>query len=312
MHPALKPLSWIAGIAGVVGVFAYVGPSNLPQMMRAVGFSGVLAWAAITLLARVILVETTTAPLRALGFNLRRSDAFWVGWLRTFANQIFPAAGVVAYTQAIRSKVGISWAEIAALAAPQFVLVAAALGVVGLAALYFNLEALQGISIVALAAIYGGVLLAALLISHGAHSVITLLPKSISARIETTSEALRKFAARPTLVMLVVSCHVATILLRGLRMWLLFGAASVALDWREALLIVAVAESSMLIQLTPGGLGIREGAVIAGALLAGVPAEVAAGVALLDRLFVIAITTLLTPPAVVALRLTPTGKTRLQ
>ena len=122
--------------------------------------------------------------------------------------------------------------------------------------------------------------------------------------IEATSEALRKFAARPMLVALVVSCHIATILLRGLRMWLLFGAAGVSLDWQEALLIVAIAESSMLIQLTPGGLGIREGAVLAGALLAGAPTEVAAGVALLDRLFVIAITTMLTPPAVVALRTT--------
>jgi uncharacterized protein (TIRG00374 family) len=302
MRRLQKPLSWLLGIAGVALVVWYFGPANVPRMLQEVGVSGILQWALITVIARVFLAETTTAPLRTLGFSLRRRDAFWIGWLRTFANQVIPAAGVVAYVQAIRSKTTISWSEVAALAAPQFVLVAAALGLVGLVAVFYNIEALETSRYLPLIALYSATIVAALLVWQRAHALISLLPQSIAVRVATTSDALRKMAQRPTLVLLVIACHVSAILLRGLRMWLLFEAAGIHLELQQMILIVAVAESSMLIQLTPGGLGVREGAVLAGAMLVGVPTEAAAGVALLDRLFVILITTLLTPPAILVLR----------
>ncbi len=301
MRRAVKPLSWIAGLAGVAAVIAYFGPANIPDMLRSVGVAGVLGWTAATIAARLVQAETTCAPLKALGFPMRLSVAFWVGWLRSFANQVFPTAGVIAYTQALRHKVAISWSELAALAAPQFVLVAAALGIVGLSASLSNLETL-GQSKYALLAIYSGLLAAALVITYAAPVVAGLLPATLAERVQATSAALRRFLQQPSLILLVVGCHVATILLRGLRLWLLFAVGGTDLSWNEALLVVAIAESTILIQLTPGGLGIREGAVLAGALLVGVPTEAAAGVAVLDRLFIIAITALLTPPAIAALR----------
>lgn len=298
---AFKIVSWLLGVAGVIAVLWYFGLENIPAILTSIGPVDLVGWVVLTILARIFLVETTVAPLKALGYSLRRSDMFWIGWLRTFANQIFPSAGVIAYTQAIRQKIRISWSELAALAAPQFVLAAAALGCIGLLAIATNMEALRGSS-GALLVVYGGVLVGALLISHGAPWIANLLPAALSERLTQTTVALQKFAKRPSLVILVIGCHTATILLRGLRMWLLFAAAGIGLDWREALLVVAVAESSMLIQLTPGGLGVREGAVLVAAMLVGVPTEVAAGVALLDRVLIIAITTLLTPPSIVILR----------
>ena len=128
MRRLVKRLSWLAGIFGVVVVVWYYGPENIPDLIRSVGFAGLAGWTVATILARLIHAETTRAPLQVLGFPMRLSTAFWVGWLRTFGNQVFPTAGVVAYTQAIRKKVAISWSELVALAAPQFVLVAAALG----------------------------------------------------------------------------------------------------------------------------------------------------------------------------------------
>lgn len=297
-----KVVSWLLGIAGVVAIAWYFGLDNVLAMLRAVSVTDLFAWTVLTILARVLLAETTVAPLKALGFSMRRIDMFWIGWLRTFANQVFPSAGVAAYTQAIRQKVSISWPELAALAAPQFVLVAAALGCIGLLAVLTNPQSLQG-SIAALLVVYSGVLVAAVAIGRGAPWLFKLLPQALSERFAATSAALQKFAERPSLILLVIFCHSAAILLRGARMWLLFTAAGIGLEWNEALLIVAVAESSMLVQVTPGGLGVREGAVLAAAMLVGVPTDVAAGVALLDRALIIAITTLLTPPAIVMLRL---------
>ena len=111
MRRLVKPLSWVVGLAGVIAVIWYFDPANIPRMLENTGWSGAVSWAAITILARIFLAETTIAPLSVLGYSMRRGDAFWIGWLRTFANQVFPAAGIVAYTQAIRHRVGISWSE---------------------------------------------------------------------------------------------------------------------------------------------------------------------------------------------------------
>ena len=301
MRRWLKPLSWLAGIAGLAVIIGYFGVGSIVDALRGVGLATIALWVLLTLIARVALAETTVAPLQVLGFRMWRSDAFWVGWLRTFANQVFPAAGLVAYVHAIRRKVGISWSELAALASPQFVLAAAALGVIGLAGALLNPQ-LLGERLWLFLSVYGAVLLGALLIARGAHWLTRLLPQALNERVGATSRSLRDFARRPSLLLLIVACHAAVILLRGLRLWLLFEAAGIDLAWNEALLVVVVAESSMLIQLTPGGMGIREGAVLAGALLVGIPAEVAAGVAIVDRMLVIAITALLTPPALLVLR----------
>lgn len=301
MRRLLKPLSWLAGIAGLAVIIGHFGIDSIADSLRGVGMTVIALWVLLTLLARVALAETTVAPLHVLGFHMRRGDAFWVGWLRTFANQVFPAAGLVAYVHAIRRKVGISWAELAALASPQFVLAAAALGLIGLAAALLNPKIL-GERLWLFLLLYGAVLAGALLIARGAHGLTRLLPRALSERVGATSRSLRDFAQRPSLILLIVACHAIGILLRGLRLWLLFEAAGTDLAWSEALLVVVVAESSMLFQLTPGGMGIREGAVLAGALLVGIPAEVAAGVAIVDRMLVIAITAVLTPPAVLVLR----------
>ncbi|MBT8082188.1 MAG: flippase-like domain-containing protein [Gammaproteobacteria bacterium] len=301
MWRLLKPLSWFAGIAGLAVIISYFGVESIAAALRGVGLTVIALWMALTLVARIALAETTVAPLRVLGFHMRRSDAFWVGWLRTFANQVFPAAGLVAYVHAIRRKVGISWSELAALASPQFVLAAAALGVIGLVAALLNPQVL-GERLWLFLSVYGAVLVGALFIARGAHGLTGLLPQALGEWLGATSRSLQDFAQRPSLLLLIVACHAAAILLRGLRLWLLFEAAGIDLAWNEALLVVVVAESSMLIQLTPGGMGIREGAVLAGALLVGIPAEVAAGVAIVDRMLVIAITAVLTPPALLVLR----------
>ena len=226
---------------------------------------------------------------------------FWIGWLRTFANQLFPAAGIFAYTQALRKKIDISWPELAAMATPQFVLAAAALGLIGIAAVISNHGSVDGLGLPMLT-VYSLVLVFALSFVSGKQGIVHLLPDSVGQKLGATSAALQRISKSPIVLLTVVLSHVGTILLRGVRLWLLIGAAGYQLNWSEALLVAAIAESSMLIQLTPGGLGVREGAVVAGAVMAGVPTDAAASIAVADRFLMIAITALLTPPAVLVLR----------
>ena len=296
-----KVVAWLAGVLAVVAIIAYFRPENFAQTIAAVGLQGLAAWLALTLAARWLLVETTVMPLGVLGFAMKRADVFWVGWIRTLANFVLPMSGIAAYARVVRDRAGISWSELAALAAPQLVLALAALGVVGLGATACNAETLQGSSIL-FGILYLAVLVLAVVIATGAPWFVGLLPGALADRVARTTSALRKLATHPNLVVQVIVLHTAAIVLRGGRIWVLFAAAGFALDWRELLLVIAIAESTMLVNATPGGLGIREALVLGGSALVGVPASVAASVALVDRLFVIVTTALLSAPAFAYLR----------
>jgi uncharacterized membrane protein YbhN (UPF0104 family) len=298
---ALQVLSWLAGVVAVGGIVWYYGPSSLADLLRGLGWGGLFVWVSLTVSARIFLAETAVQPLLALGYRLKRSDAFWIGWVRTFGNQIMPLSGVAAFAHLVRQRLTISWSELAALAAPQFVLALAALGVVGLSATVVNFGRLQSTA-VALGAMYLAVFGIALSISNGTAWLIESLPKSLVVRVASTADSLRRLASQPGLVLRLVVFHGVTILFRGGRIWVLFAAASVSLEWSEMLLLLAIAESTMLLNITPGGLGVREGAILGGAALIGVPADTAAGVAVADRLLLVAMTVLFTPPAVYLLR----------
>lgn len=294
-------LSWAMGLTAVVVIIVCFRPEDFGGTLIALGLSGLVIWVVPTLVARWLLVETTILPLGILGYTMARSDVFWLGWIRTLANQVLPLSGVAAYAKVVRDRAGIPWAELATLAAPQFVLAIAALGFVGLLAVASNVDLLQARALL-LGALYLGILLVAVAVTSGAAWFIRLLPATLSSRAGATAVAFGRLARHPGFVLRVTLLHAAAILLRGGRIWILFAAAGVSLDWPELLLLVAIAESTMLVNVTPGGLGIREVLVMGGSALLGVPPPVAASVALADRMFVITLTALLSAPAVAYLR----------
>ena len=293
--------SWTIGILGVVAIIWYYQPQDFTATLASIGVGGIASWVLLTLVSRVCAAEATVEPLVTLGFRMTRPDAFWISWIRTFVNQILPIAGVAAYAHMVRRRTGIPWSQLAALGQPQLLLAAAAIGFVGCVATIANFERLEA-SAYGLLLMYVAVVALSLAFASGAHWLIESLPKALAERASNTSDALRKIAKKPNLVVRLSLFHIAAVLLRGGRVWFLFAAAGISLDWAELLLVLAIAESALLLNVTPGGLGIREGAVLGGAALLGIATPVAASVALIDRLFMLALTTLLAAPAFVILR----------
>ena len=293
-------IAWCGGLAAVGIIVWYFRPPDFTNMLTSVGAGGIAAWVALTICARVLLAETTVEPLRALGYDLRRVDAFWIGWIRTFANQVLPLSGVVAYSQALRNKTGIAWAEIAALATPQYVLAASALGLIGMVAVSAARDLIPEYAVL-LGAVFALVFVASLAVARGAPWLLAFLPEVVARRIRKTTASLARMANNPYMLARLLLWHGLALVLRGGRLWILFAAAGVTLDWEQMLLLIAIAEASFLVQLTPGGLGLREGALLGAAALLGIDLSIAAGVAVIDRLFMIAIIVLMTPPGVVVL-----------
>lgn len=294
-------MTWVAGLAGVAAVILYFRPADFAGTLRAVGAGGVAGWLALTLAARGLLIETTVQPLAVLGYRLARVDAFWISWLRSFTNQVLPLAGLAVYVQQLRARTGSSWSELAAMSSPQLLLASTALGLVGVAASILGRASLAGVALPVFLA-FAALVVATAVVAGNAAGVIDRLPRPVAERAQRLSGAFRKLAAHPGLPYRLVAFHCTAILLRGSRLWLLFACAGFGLDWRDALLLIAVSEATALVQLTPGGLGLREGAIVGGAVLIGLPAEAGAALALVDRLFIVASTTLFAAPALIALR----------
>lgn len=289
-------ISWLIGIAVLAGLVWYFRPADFVASLQRVGVVGVAWWLAITLLARFLYAEVPTRLLRALGYRLGRMQVYAIAWLRTFSNQVVPMTGIAVYLQQIREKSGASWQDLAASSSQQVFIGIAALGVVGLVAVTTNTQATDEAAL-PLLLVFASLCAVALAAALGVSRVIRKLPRFLTNRIAAAADSFRKLSSNPKLIAALVCVHGSGILLRGVRLWLLFEVLGVVLEWHEALLIVALAEATVLIAITPGGLGIREAIIVGGASLLDIPTDVAVAVSLIDRLFVVVLTGVMAAPS---------------
>lgn len=289
-------ISWLIGVAVLAGLVWYFRPTDFVASLQRVGVAGLAGWLASTLLARFLYAEVPTQLLRALGYRLARMQVYAIAWLRTFSNQVVPMTGIAVFLQQIREKSGASWQDLAASSSQQTFIGIAALGVVGLIAVTTNTRVTAEATL-PLLFVFASLCAAALAAAFGVSWVIGKLPRFLAQRITTAADSFGKLSSNPRLIAALACVHGCGILLRGARLWLLFSVLGVGLQWQEALLIVALAEATVLIAVTPGGLGIREAIIVGGASLLGIPTDVAIAVSLIDRLFVVALTGIMAVPS---------------
>ena len=308
MSRRLHIISWLVGVAALAAVVLYFRPENFLSSLRTVGATGAAGWLAATLIARVLFAEVPARLLRTLGFDLGRLRIFLIGWLRTFSNQILPMSGIAVYIQQIRSQSGATLQDLAASSTQQAFIGISAMGAVGCVAMLSNLGALGDVAW-PLIAVFAALSAIALAAAVGASAVIGRLPRLVAKRITTAADSFERLASNRKLIYSLVATHSTAILVRGARIWLLFGVLGASLHWREALLVVALAEVTVLIAVTPGGLGIREAIIIGGASLLDVPTDIAVAVSLIDRLFVVVLAGSIAVPSVLHLLRIPGRQT---
>ena len=297
----LRLLSWAAGILGICAIVVAFRPTGLDEAIESIGIPGALLWLCLTLVARIFMVETTVRPVRYLGYELGRVDAFWVGWVRTFGNQVIPLSGLAFYLREIVRRSGIAWSEVTSLATPQVFLALASVGCLGFVSVLCGASYL-GLLAAPLALFYLLMSIVALLATFRADWLIRRLPGRLSAPGTRIAATFRRLAQSRVLIVELIAANAAAILVRGGRLWVLFVLTATELTWQQALLIIAIAESATILQLTPGGLGLREGAVVGAAALVDVSQSGSVIVALVDRLLMVGTATLLLAPAFAWLR----------
>lgn len=291
---------WSCGVSGLVGLAYYSGWNAIRQALASLTPVWVLSWAGIVVLTRLLLVEALTRPISVIGGSISRADAFWVGWLRSFLNQIVPFGGMAYLAHFLRNRTALSWGQMAALASPQALFLGIAVGLVGSGLV---LLAMVDESQAALTLFLAFLILAAVsfLLASQLNKLAKALPDKWAKTLAPTIHALDVMHAHRSLVAWLVSIHVLAILLRGFRLWLLFAAIGGEVNFATIMLLSCLGEFALLIQLTPGGIGIREGALVGAAFFLGMDIKLVAAVAIADRVLTAGMVSLFAPVAFLSL-----------
>ena len=160
-------LIWLVSLGILTVAVFWLGPRELFESLRHIGLKGLAVWLCLTVTARWVQSYITIIPLRSIGVTFNVMAAFWLGWIRTFGNQVLPLSGVASFIHIIQRKTGATYSQLSSLAIPQFLLAATAVGLLGLGAIAAN-HTLPPVTVLWLTIAYGGVSLGSIAIALGA------------------------------------------------------------------------------------------------------------------------------------------------
>lgn len=275
----------IAVAVVVLGAFLYAGRAHLDEVsrLRHVSPTVVAAMLVVYLVTRVLNGEVLRVTLGALGRTIGCAEAFVVMMVMSYTNLLVPRAGLSAPALYLKRKHGLQYSEFAAMLIPMTLVHLACSGWVGLAsqlllAAQFSVPVHPG-----LALLFGAIAVC----SPAALLVRIRLPGGWRGRVARAARRLfdswQLLARHKGMIVHVVVAQLAVLALRAVRLQLALVALGVPVNFFGTMIVSLLAQLAILIGLTPGGLGMREGAICYGYHLLGTPIETGIAAALLDR-----------------------------
>ena len=296
------PASWLFGVAILVAVVWLMDGLDRKIVDDLVSAEVIFLWVTLTLLVRVLQVEILVRPVRALGGSISRWEAFWLGWARSFLNQIVPMSGLAYFAAVLRNRSRITWSQIASLTFPLFMLGMLASTFFGAIVTPFALDMDDPFDWMLLG-LFTAALGSAAVVVWGGRASMTILVRRIP-RLRMAQEALSVLQQRKRLFVLVLVLQFLTVLLRAARLHVLFEAVIEGPTIGTTAFLSALGELGFLMQLTPAGMGIREIAMAAGAVLEGADVDLVLTVSVAERILIVLITAIAAMPAFWYLRKT--------
>lgn len=291
MIPAMDPVRtrrWLRAFKGglalalLAAVLVYLGRNahmvrDLPRLSPAAW----LAIAAITALGTVLSAATVQWMLAAIGARTRFWEMYLLHNAAYLLNLLPLKAGTVMRAAYLRSRHGFSYSRFGVFAVYLTLLTALITAAVGLGCLVTayglgtTTNRVFAVLLAGSVALTGSLLLLPLPVPSWGGRLGGLLRDLLRSR--------RELLARPRSLAAPAAGLLAVYLLGVLRLGVIF--AGLGLEARPAglLLLGALGQLSLLANLTPGGLGVRELLVGVGATVLGVPMEAGLVAALIER-----------------------------
>lgn len=291
MKKFYKVFSWLIGAVLFLGFSYILGSESIVNAFETLPLHVLFLWLILTLMSRAISTEVFYQPVKRLKGKISRSEAFWLLWAKSFSNQVVPFSGVSMMLGFLKSRATLSWGKISSLAWPQFFLAMQAIGLIGsycAAILLLDNESAPN-SIFFILAIF------LLLLIMPQIVYITFRNQAIKKairikKLETVSLALEFLSSHKDMALYLFVGHLASILIRVARLLLIFFFLGGDAEFNFLLLVSIIGEVAVLLNLTPGGIGMREAAIAIAAQVYGIDLDIALKAALLDRVLILVTT----------------------
>lgn len=271
---------------GVLALLAFVGRKYFGELHRLVDASPPLVaiMVAAFVAARIIYALVVKLALERLRHHVGLWELYLLTHIMSYANLFLPRVGLGAPALYLKFKHNISYAVFGSLFLPALVLHVAAAGLIGLVCQAILWRTTPEIVDYRITALFECVLLAGL----GAALIRVPIPARFQGRIAQFArrlmDAWKTLGTTWDLIGKILGLRVAFLLVNAARLYAGFRAIDVDVSFTGVVIASLLADLSMLVAITPAGLGLREAVVAFSAHVLGVEPSAALSVAILDRL----------------------------
>lgn len=292
-------LLWILGVV-VVATMGYRFRDSFFNAMGTLSGLEILAWVVLTLALRILLAHGFVFSVRQIGATISHYDAFLLGWVRSFFNQLVPLSGTAANAIYMKRTMKLDWGQLGSLGTPQFIIAMQATLYVAAAA-FVAVAPILGwpAMLAAVLSFTAGLFLSRLGVEHLLIAVSKAFPFA-TKRFSLDPASIIEFSPRTRQRLTIVFFLAA--LLRFFRLLVLFVAIDAEMPIVSIFFVSAITEISSIAQLTPGGLGLRELLILGVGIVVGGNTDILASAALIDRVFTIGLILLFGSISIYALR----------
>lgn len=276
--------SIVIAALGLMAGYLYTQRDAL-DALRSISLASLMALIGASSLALASQSYQFRAAARINGLHIGIGESTALTASNTIANYYLPARGGMvvraAYLKGVYRFPLSDYAALSVMLTGLTIIIAAFIGLVGLLGLLAQQRSIEGSAAWALVGATGA--------TAGAVTVAFFVAGRLPAhtRIGVAArqfkEGVRQWAASGRGLVIFLGWTVTLFGLQATRLWLAFRALGVTVDLPSMLVIQAMALIAFVLALTPGNIGVKEGAIVFAARLVRVPADIALLASLLDR-----------------------------
>ncbi len=286
---------WFVLLVLVVLAVWYLGRhGEMARALRRIAWPYLLVVAGLNLANKLLMAMQFRELCRAFGAELTFQEWFGLSVCNTMYNHLAPGhAGAAVRALYLKKAHRLPLAHFGAIVAGGNVLALIAAGLTGLlAGAVLLVSGAPGAArmLAVLTALLGITLAGAVGLAVGTRLVGLVPVEAVRRHLERASEGLRLYPRHMGMVGRVIGLRAVQVGTGGLGLFVCGRAVGLPISAPQAIVLHCLGAFSVLLPITPAGLGVREGIVTGGASLLGLPMELA----LLAALVVRAVHTLVT------------------
>ncbi|MFW5799563.1 MAG: lysylphosphatidylglycerol synthase transmembrane domain-containing protein [Spirochaetota bacterium] len=281
-----KFIFYIFILAGI-GIYLYLNKGDLTKLLE-LKYQNMILLFIISSFVTLMLAVEYKYTMYVFNIKLRFKEWFGLTIINTMFNLFMPArSGMVVRAMYLKNRYDFSYSHYVSLIAGSYVIFFYATGIVGLilSIILYMCGIYTDIKIILIfTGLLGITIIGTLILFIFIKANIKLKSEKINNAIIKIKEGLNYFKNNKKLIFIISGLHLLFYVFMGLRLYWVYKSIGVDVEYTGIYIVVLITGFSMIISLTPGNIGIKEGIIGLSATLLGIPLNIAILGAAIDRI----------------------------